>query len=177
MIIIIPGELISLLTFPGVVLHEIAHRFFCDINDVPVYEIRYFRLLSRRAGHVIHADTPSLGAGLAIAFAPLIINSLVCMLLTIPLGYAAFLGTGFALKLSMGQILLLWLGYSIGFNAIPSNQDVHGLQSLAKSFLSEVLVFSLQSIVYVFNLPFVGFWLQIGYALLLSVLLPKLLLG
>ena len=50
----IPGWLISLVTFPGVVVHEAAHRFFCDVTDTPVYEVSYFRPRGKPAGYVIH---------------------------------------------------------------------------------------------------------------------------
>ena len=33
----IPGFLVALVTFPGIICHEIAHKFFCDIAGVPVY--------------------------------------------------------------------------------------------------------------------------------------------
>lgn len=176
MIIIIPGQLISLVTFPGVVLHEISHRFFCDIYNIPVYEICYFKLLSLRAGHVIHGGAQDLESGLLISFGPLIINSLVCMLLLIPYGYATYLQTSFIIPNTIGQALLLWLGYSIGLNAIPSDQDVKGLGKLAKSELSQEIIFLLQGIISIFNLPFIGFWLQIGYVYILAQLLPALLL-
>lgn len=41
--IIIPGFLISLLTFPGVMVHEFAHQLFCRIMRVPVYDVVYFQ--------------------------------------------------------------------------------------------------------------------------------------
>lgn len=176
MIIIIPGQLISLLTFPGVVLHEISHRFFCDLFDIPVYEICYLRLFSRKAGHVIHAGTTSLFAGILISLAPLIINSLVSMFLLIPLGYTIYLKTHFFLPNSLGHIFLLWLGFSIGIHAIPSDQDMINLDGLAISELSQMLVWLLQNIVFLFNVPFLGFGLQIGYVYFLSQLLPMLFL-
>ena len=32
---IIPGVLISLITFPGVVIHELAHQIFCMLCSGP----------------------------------------------------------------------------------------------------------------------------------------------
>ena len=42
---IIPGPIIALLTFPGVIVHEFAHKLFCDIFNVPVYYVNYFKRL------------------------------------------------------------------------------------------------------------------------------------
>lgn len=33
----VPGPVIAAVTFPGVIVHEAAHRFFCDLGGVPVY--------------------------------------------------------------------------------------------------------------------------------------------
>ena len=35
--------LTSLLTFPGVVSHEFAHKFFCDLFEIKVRKVCYFR--------------------------------------------------------------------------------------------------------------------------------------
>jgi len=43
--------LIALVTFPGIILHEWAHKFFCDRTGVPVYKTCYFRL-GNPAGYV-----------------------------------------------------------------------------------------------------------------------------
>src|SRR5579872_135010 len=125
MIFFIPGELIALITFPGVIIHEIAHRFFCDFNKVPVYGIQYFIPLSENAGCVIHERTSKLSHAFFIASGPLIVNSIVCMLLTFPYMTPYYLGTDFlvntSFRASIGYSLLVWIGMSAGFNAIPSN--------------------------------------------------------
>lgn len=132
--IIIPGQVISLLTFPGIVLHEIAHRLFCDLTNVPVYQINYFRVFSKQAGHVIHERTDSLTKSFLIGAGPLIVNSLVCMLLTIPYGYSQHLETDFLLSASKYHslyIILMWMGYSIGLHSIPSNKDLEGFAGIS----------------------------------------------
>ena len=40
---IIPGFVISIITFPGVIVHELAHQLFCRWCKVPVYEVKYFQ--------------------------------------------------------------------------------------------------------------------------------------
>ena len=40
---VIPGFIISLVTFPGVIVHELAHQIFCMLMKVPVYDVKYFQ--------------------------------------------------------------------------------------------------------------------------------------
>ena len=51
----LPGFLISILTFPGVIVHEAAHAFFCRKFEAPILEVKYFRF-GNPAGYVIHGD-------------------------------------------------------------------------------------------------------------------------
>ena len=116
MFVFIPGALIALVTFPGIIVHEIAHRFFCDVHNIPVYAVSYFSPLSKRAGCVIYQETDNVFHRFLIAIGPLIINSLFCMLLAFPAGVTDFLGTDFIPRHSMVMdvmdFLLRWVGYS-----------------------------------------------------------------
>lgn len=78
---LIPGWLISILTFPGVIAHEIGHRLFADWAKVPVYKVCYFRV-GNPAGYVIHGPVNSLRASFLISVGPLIVNTLLCALIT-----------------------------------------------------------------------------------------------
>lgn len=181
MIISIPGELIAMVTFPGVILHEIAHRFFCDINNVPVYEIRYFKLWNRVAGHVVYKPTNNVKHDFLIAIAPLIVNSLFCMLLTLSIGIRFYFGTDFIFGTGSSvfdnllEMALIWIGYSIGYNAIPSNQDVARLVDYSESRLSKYLLFIFTKIIGILNTEGIGPILQALYAYGISLILPALL--
>ena len=50
---IIPGVLVSAVTFPGVVVHEAAHMLFCRIRGVAVLDVCFFRF-GNPAGYVVH---------------------------------------------------------------------------------------------------------------------------
>lgn len=177
---VIPAEIVALITLPGVILHEIAHRLFCDINDVDVYEIKYFNFLSRKAGHVVHAGTPNFGHALLISIAPLIVNTLVCMLLTFPYGIKVLLGTDFVQTPSIInhylQLFILWIGYSVGFNAIPSNQDMANLLEVVPEGPASALLSLFIDIVALFNVDLIGGLLQGLYAYAISLVLPSLFL-
>lgn len=73
----IPGWLIALITFPGVMVHELAHHFFCDLSRVPVFRICYYRV-GNPAGYVIHGKTADLRANLLISVGPLFVNIIPC---------------------------------------------------------------------------------------------------
>jgi hypothetical protein len=176
MIYYLSGELIALLTFPGVILHEVAHRFFCDVQGVSVFAIDYFSAGSKVAGHVIHQPTDSLRKAFLIGIAPYIVNSVICMLLTVPYGVSFNLGTHFMLDehslLLWLQGIVAWVGFSAGFHAIPSNQDVKGLVDKAESNAAKIIITIMTVVFACGNAPYIGFWLKVGYAYLLSLIIP-----
>jgi hypothetical protein len=177
MFYMIPGELISLITFPGVIIHEIAHRFFCDIHNVPVFSIHYFIPFSKTAGCVRHAYTDNFTHSFFISIGPLLINSLVCILLTLPYGTMKFLGTDFVhSQFNFLYYILAWIGYSAGVHAFPSNQDMQGLDELATGYMSKTLTYIVSFTVQIANLDYVGFVIAVGYAMGLSMALPALFL-
>ena len=51
----IPGQLISLLTFPGVIVHEWAHKLYCNWTGVLVHKVVYFQF-ANPAGYVLHSE-------------------------------------------------------------------------------------------------------------------------
>lgn len=169
---IIPGPLVALLTFPGVVMHEIAHRFMCDILCVPVYDVSYFSIGDTRAGHVAHHKTDNLKYVLLISFAPLFINSFFCMFFTLP--YASTIvitGEGIS---TYPSLFLYWVGISMGANAFPSNQDVDNALSLVCENNGSLTTRALCRFMKLLNtLSF--FWIDFIYAGVISFILPALI--
>src|SRR5262249_11551931 len=111
LMLFLPGWLIALVTFPGVVVHEAAHRVFCDLTDVPVSDARYSRPGQRPAGYVLHGRPDRLWKALLISIGPLLVNTVLCALLTFEAAYSAFV-----LDAGLGgpvEIVLAWLGFSI----------------------------------------------------------------
>jgi hypothetical protein len=127
---LIPGFLIAILTFPGVIVHEAAHRFFCDVSGVAVYKVCYFRV-GNPSGYVIHGPADRLRAHFLITIGPLIINTILCAVIS----FTAII----ALKLDTADqpivfVVLLWLGISIGMHAIPSAADVQSFSQAVRAF-------------------------------------------
>ena len=174
----ISGELIALITFPGVILHEISHRFFCDLFNVPVTRVKYFGLSDKNVGFVGYLATESFYKEFFISIAPLIINSLICIILTFPISFQYYLGTNFVNILGLdGRLIwvLTWVGYSAGYNAIPSDQDMNNLFILPKSKFSLIIIsWFLKVIIAIFNIDFIGPILKGFFAYGISLLGPIL---
>ncbi len=116
-------QLISLVTFPGTILHEWSHKFFCQRLGVSVQKVCYFRL-GNPSGYVIHDPIKHLGKALVVATAPLLINTSVSIVI-------------FAIALTISpyssfSLALCWLGISSAMHSFPSTHDLESLYLNAK---------------------------------------------
>ncbi|MCL5775113.1 MAG: metalloprotease family protein [Patescibacteria group bacterium] len=110
----IPGWLISILTFPGVIIHEWAHKKYCDWTGVRVHQVVYFRV-GNPAGFVLHEQPKLYSQVFWISTGPLIINSFLAIVIS-------FLATQ-AQPESILYYVLYWIAISAGMHAFPSDQD------------------------------------------------------
>jgi hypothetical protein len=117
------GWLIALVTFPGIILHEWAHKFFCDRAKVPVYKICYFRL-GNPAGYVIHGPVDSYGKAFLIDIAPFLINTAIAVI-------SFFIAV--IIPLSLIAYILYWLGISTAMHSFPSTEDANNLWRYSKT--------------------------------------------
>jgi len=171
----IPGSLVSLLTFPGVIVHEIAHRFFCDVAKVPVYKICYFRL-GNPAGYVIHDETHNLKDAFLISIGPLLINTVLCALLTFPAVFPITILSETEHHFTF--MILMWVGFSVGMHAFPSDQDMESFLEAVKSSKKTGVLFGVAKgfacLLGIVN-SFKGIWIDAFYAFGISMILPWLL--
>ena len=118
----IPGELIAILTFPGIIIHEMGHKLFCTLAGIPVYKTCYFRI-GNPAGYVIHEPVQSYEKDFLICVAPIIVNTAIAIFI-----FAIALNTH-----SLAVVIsLYWLGISIGMNAFPSSGDADNIWQHSK---------------------------------------------
>lgn len=110
--------IISILTFPGVITHEIGHKLFCDLTGVAVFKVRYFRF-GNPAGYVIHAEPYNFKKSFFITAGPFIVNTILAILL--------FAVANIFLAQPFYQVLFIWLGGSAAINAFPSTGDAKTL--------------------------------------------------
>lgn len=175
---LIPGFLIALITFPGVIVHEIAHRFFCDLMKVPVYDVCYIRV-GNPAGYVVHGPVEKLSSAFLISVGPFIVNTLLCSLIAVSSVVPTYV-LGDSVTNSGWHMFLMYIAISIGMHAFPSKEDLnnfHEQVKRAKGF-SPLLIFShiVGAIFFVARLlSFV--WFDLIYAFLVATILPLLILG
>jgi hypothetical protein len=172
--IFIPGPLIALLTFPGVIAHEVAHRFFADLARVPVYQVCYFRV-GNPAGYVVHGAANGLKSAFLISVGPLIVNTVLCSLITFSAVFPLFVLD--AKALSFIYMILIWVGFSIGMHAFPSNQDMKGLiDEIRRTKKSLIPVLAARAFAGLFAIANVLriVWFDAIYAVGVSMLLPWL---
>lgn len=169
----IPGWLISLVTFPGVIVHEIAHQFFCKLAKVAVLDVKYFQL-SNPAGYVIHETPQKTSQHLLIGLGPLFVNTIAGALIAFP----AILPTYTFGGSNPIDMILIWLGFSIAMHSFPSTGD-------AKSIWAAVMRPGVNAIYKIIAVPIVGllylgaigsiFWLDAIYGVGVIMVLPTVL--
>lgn len=132
----ITGIIISLITFPGVIIHELAHQVFCHLFGVRVHEVVYFQVkdLSAPAGYVLHDPPQNFCQTVWISIGPLILNTT----LTIIIGLLASKVT----HEGACAPFLVWLGMSIGLHAFPSDPDMSHIGHEAEKHSLTVAQFS-----------------------------------
>lgn len=162
-----------LLTFPGIIVHGIAHKFMCDILQVPVYRINYFSLGTNQTEHVHHHKIDNINQDFLIAMAPLLINTLVGILFTLPY-MSTIIITHDGIP-GYIQIFLYWIGMSAAIHAFPSNEDIHDTWAFTEENNSSGIIAYLCAIVHLGN--YLGFLGHIIYASFLSIALPSLIFG
>jgi hypothetical protein len=118
----IPGFIISILTFPGVMAHEFGHKVFCLLTGTKVYETCYFRF-GNPAGYVKHAAPDSVWRHILIGLGPLFVNTSI--------GFAiGWMISRHTLKNDQAALLwlaLAWLGISIAMHSFPSTGDAKSI--------------------------------------------------
>ena len=173
--IIIPGWLIALVTFPGVIVHETAHMLFCKLRGLAILDVCFFRI-GNPSGYVIHEQSDNFTSIFLVAVGPLIVNSVLCFLFCFP----AFVPVKIFEQKDLISYFLIWMGMSIGMHAFPSTGDAQVLMGSAKkavrrmNFLA-IISYPLVGLIYVVNL-LRFFWADYFYGFALGFLLPELIL-
>lgn len=164
---LIPGFVISILTFPGVIVHEMAHQLFCRILRVAVVDVCYLRL-ANPPGYVISERPKKFWHHVLIAIGPFFVNTALGVLITFPAVTNTYYSSpGFL------DMALVWLGVSIATHAFPSRGDAKGLWNEAKGLPLFVRI-AISPLVGFMYLGAIGsiFCLDLVYGVALSAFLP-----
>lgn len=158
---LIPGEIISILTFPGVIFHELGHKLFCNWTGVRVHEVCYFRF-GNPAGYVVHEQPHNFKQSFFISVGPFITGTFFALLF---FAFSKMFPTE-----SFIEYFFIWIGGSIAMNSFPSSGDAKGLwnetnRHIKNNFLA-LIGYPFALIIWVANALSV-IWFDLIYAVLL----------
>jgi hypothetical protein len=139
------SKFIALINLPGIVMHEMSHKFFCDWAKVKVFKVCYFRF-GNPAGYVVHETPGKFTQSFFISMGPLIVGTIIS-------------GLFFVLyqnnHASVVRYVYLWLGITIAAQSLPSIGDAKNLWlEAAKHFWRNPLAFigfPISGVIWVFN--------------------------
>ncbi len=171
--IFIPGKIVGIVTFPGVIVHELAHQLFCRIYKVPVFEVCYFQT-EDPLGYVVHEKPSSDFQATMISIGPFFLNTIVGFLL----GFPATVQYKFH-NANVLDYLLIYLAVSIAMHAFPSTGDAKNLwehiTGKNSSILSRLLISPIVGFIYLGALGSY-FWLDALYGAAVALGLPWLVI-
>jgi hypothetical protein len=171
----IPGVLISIVTFPGVIVHELAHQLFCRLYKVPVFKVVYFQV-SNPVGYVMHEPPREKWQSIMISVGPFLINSVLGAIIALPAVIPVFeLGSG-----SLVDYLLIYLGVSIAMHAFPSTGDAQVIFKAIKDDDTKpwikIIGYPVVGLIYLGSIGSF-FWLDFLYGIAVAVGIPNLLVS
>ena len=153
----IPGFIITWLTFPGVIIHELAHKLFCIWTGTMVHQVCYFRF-GNPAGFVIHSRPSNIWKHLLIGIGPLIVNSglgLLIGVIDIPIK-----------QIEIVHVIVIWLAISIAMHSFPSTGDAlsmwKALSESGTSIFARIIGYPLIGFIYIGAIGSI-FWLDLAY--------------
>ena len=168
----VPGFLIAYLTFPGVMMHELAHQVACYLCKVCVFNVKYFQFDTKVSGYVQHEGTNNPWKSLLITYGPLLFNTILGAFLVIPLSIMwTFRAERAILPFWLTAICYIfgYLGISCLANAFPSSGDAKVLfTSVVRNkkvpLLARIIIAPFVAAIYLCSLA-KFFWFDIVFAL------------
>lgn len=172
----IPGFIISIATFPGVIVHELAHQLFCRLTKVAVLDVCYFRV-GNPAGFVRHEVPKKASHNILIGIGPFIVNTIIGGLIAMPASVQIIKFKDYS---NILYLFLTWLGVSIVMHSFPSIGD-------AKTIWDSIWKRKTSALVKIIGTPVVGIiflcslgsiaWLDLIFGIGVAVFIPNLLIS
>jgi hypothetical protein len=171
----IPGIIITIATFPGVIVHELAHQLFCRLYKIPVYKVVYFQA-ANPAGYVLHEAPQKKWQSVMIGIGPFFLNTILGVLIALPAAMPVFeLGNA-----NLLHYLLIYLGVSIAMHAFPSTGDASSIWKIVQEkdtpLLTKVVAVPVVGLIYLGALGSF-FWLDLIYGGAVVMGFPHLIIG
>ena len=171
----IPGIVITVLTFPGVIVHELAHQLFCRFYKVPVFKVVYFQM-GNPVGYVLHEPPREKWKSVMIGVGPFLINSLLGAIIAFPAVIPVFrLDSGGPL-----DYLLIYLGVSIAMHAFPSTGDagviLEAIKAKDTKWWLKIIGYPIVGLIYIGSIGSM-FWLDLLYGIGVAIGLTNLVIA
>ncbi|MDR0352042.1 MAG: metalloprotease family protein [Opitutaceae bacterium] len=173
MIIPIPwsGLAISIITFPGVIVHEFAHKLLCQATNTRIRRVCYFRF-GNPVGFVEHDVPTNIWKHILIACGPLFVNTTLGFLI----GRLTLLVNTYS-NFGMGLFVFIsWLAVSVAMHAFPSIGDALGIwNELWKKPAPVISRMAGTPIAILIGIGAMGsvIWLDLFYGLCVVFMFPK----
>lgn len=172
----IPGILITIVTFPGVIVHELAHQLFCRLYKIPVFKVVYFQA-QNPAGYVLHEVPDNKFHSIMISVGPFFVNTIVGALIALPSSLPVL-----EFNHSAGPLdyVLIYLGVSIAMHSFPSTGDAKAIWNAVKEentpLWIKIIAYPVVGLIYLGALGSF-FWLDLIYGIAVILGLPHLLIA
>jgi len=113
--------IVSLFTFPGIMLHEFAHAWACRRLGIRVLKVCYLRV-GNPLGYVLHEQPHSALHHVIVAVAPFFVSTAVALAVSL----LASLAAATPAVAEFSDLIApagVWLSFSMALHAFPSNGD------------------------------------------------------
>ncbi|MGB8193014.1 MAG: DUF3267 domain-containing protein [Chitinophagaceae bacterium] len=171
----IPGQFISLFTFPGIIVHELAHQLFCRIYKVPVFKVVYYQF-DNPAGYVLHEAVPNKWHSIMISIGPFFVNTILGALIALPASLPVFTFHNAGLL----DYLLIYLGVAVAMHAFPSTGDANAIWESLKEedtpIWAKIVGYPVVGLIYLGSLGSF-FWLDLLYGVAIAIGVPNLIIS
>lgn len=165
------SQAVTILTFPGVIVHEMAHTLLCFLTRTRVLKVRLFRL-GNPAGYVMHEKPHGAWKTILIGTGPFLVNTMAGFLIA---ACAWVLWDGATARSVVVGAVLIWLAVSVVMHSFPSTGDAGSIWGTVRDrgcpVLVKVVAVPVAGFIYLGALGSV-FWLDLVYALAVTVGLP-----
>ncbi len=165
------NQAVTIATFPGVIVHEMAHLLVCFLTRTRVLRFRLFRL-GNPAGYVVHEKPRGAWKTILIGTGPFFVNTAAGFLLALSASLFRHGAGNTALAM---RVVLLWLAVSVAMHAFPSTGDAraiwHTVRDRTCPILVKMVAVPVAGFIYLGALGSM-FWLDLAYAVGVAIALP-----
>jgi Putative zincin peptidase len=170
--------IVSLLAFPGVVLHEYAHAWACRRLGIRVLKVCYLRL-GNPLGYVLHEQPAYAVQHILVAVAPFFVSTVAA--LAVSLLASIFVTSPAAPELQdLTALVGAWLSFSFALHAFPSSGDGDALwqdvTSPDVSFFAKLLLAPVAGLIRLGQAD-AAIWLHALFAMAVVALPPVMLVA